>query len=106
MSESKLVFSTAGKVKKKDKSPRTEVIAKGPCKIRLETKGRGGKQVTVLHNLPFSQIEAKALMRTLQEALGCGASYKNGEILISGDHRKAIEVIFMEKKMKIIRSGG
>lgn len=112
MSE-KLVFSTAGssqqkKQKGKSKKPAAKawVASSGPTKMRLETKGRGGKSVTVLFNLPLSEIEAKELMRQLQASLACGATLKNGCIELRGDLRDKIEAFFKAQGQKLVRAGG
>lgn len=81
-------------------------LASGPLKMRLETKGRAGKAVTVLFNLPMSEVEAKALMRDLQEKLGCGATFKDGSIELRGDMRDRIEAQLVAKGMKVVRAGG
>ncbi|NRA63529.1 MAG: translation initiation factor [Pseudobacteriovorax sp.] len=106
MSE-KLVFSTnGGKQKTNKKKQKQFEKSDGPCKMRLETKGRGGKSVTVLFNLPFEPQESKRLMKEIQGKLGCGATFKEGRIEIRGDMREKIEAVFAEKSLKIVRAGG
>ena len=108
MSDELVYSSTKGKVKKGSKDNRGQKYQKssGPTKVRLEKKGRGGKQVTVLFNLPFEESEAKQLMKDLQAKLACGGSFKDGCIHFSGDMRDKIEEIFKTLDKKIIRSGG
>ncbi|MFK7826238.1 MAG: hypothetical protein AB8G05_18945 [Oligoflexales bacterium] len=104
-----LVYSSAkGKIKKGSKSTKSQKYQKspGPTKIRLEKKGRGGKQVTILFNLPFEENEAKQLMKDLQAKLACGGSFKDASIHFSGDMRDKIEEIFKSLGKKIVRSGG
>lgn len=74
--------------------------------MRLEKKGRGGKSVTVLFNLPFTAEEAKNLMKRVQTAIGTGATYKNETIEIRGDHRDKVEAFFRKEKITIVRAGG
>jgi len=81
-------------------------LASGPMKMRLETKGRGGKAVTVLFNLPLTEADAKALMRDLQEKLGCGATFKDESIELRGDMRDRIEAQLTLKGIKVVRAGG
>ena len=67
----KLVYSTgSGGDQRQKASSSPGLPAAGPTKMRLESKGRGGKEVTVLFNLPFSPAEAEALMKTLQTRFG------------------------------------
>ena len=104
-----LVYSSAkGKVKKESKNKKSKQYQKsnGPAKLRLEKKGRGGKQVTVLFNLPFEESEAKQLMKDLQSKLACGASFKDGCIYFNGDMRGKVEEFFASLGKKIVRSGG
>ena len=58
--------------------------------IRRETKGRGGKTVTVIHNLQLSPDDLKALAARLKQACGTGGTVKDGTIEIQGDHREKI----------------
>jgi translation initiation factor 1 len=81
-------------------------LAGGPLKMRLETKGRGGKAVTVLFNLPLSEADAKAMMRELQEKLGCGATFKDGTIEMRGDMRDRLEPLLVARGLKVVRAGG
>lgn len=78
----------------------------GPAKMRLETKGRGGKAVTVLFNLPLEEAAAVTLMKDLQTSLGCGATIKDGAIEIRGDMRDRIEPHFARLGLKLVRAGG
>lgn len=103
----KPVYSTgSGDLRGRD--PKTSGYRKsaGPTKMRLETKGRGGKAVTVLFNLPFEEAEAIALMKDLQTGLGCGATFKDGEIELRGDMRDRIAPIFAKRGLKLVRAGG
>jgi len=107
-SSNTLVYSTSepsGRVKQKPEKA-ARLPAPGPCKMRLETKGRGGKAVTVLFNLPFSAEQAKEWMRELQNTLSCGATFKNDQIELRGDLRERVESFFAKKNQKIIRAGG
>lgn len=74
--------------------------------MRLETKGRGGKEVTVLFNLPFSSEEAKNLLSTLQTLLGTGGTFKEGQLEFRGDQRNKIEDYCGRSNIKIVRAGG
>ena len=101
----KLVYSTDGGRIAEEKKNSYEKST-GPCKMRLETKGRGGKAVTVVFNLPFSEAEAAALQSKLQGYLACGGTFKNNCMEFRGDVREKIEKYFQQQKMKIVRAGG
>lgn len=100
------VYSTDGGDLRKNKTSPTRSIATGPAKMRLETGGRGGKSVTVLFNLPMDEAAAKQLMKEMQSAFGCGATFKDNTVELRGDVRDRVEAFFTKKNMKIIRAGG
>ena len=106
----KPVYSTVtGSAKGKGPAPKASAYAPsaGPLKVRLETKGRGGKAVSVLFNLPFpTEAEAVAVMKELQSSLGCGATFKDGQIELRGDVRDRIEAYFSKRGVKLVRAGG
>ena len=102
----RLVFSTESGSHKKNKKKKQYERGEGPTKMRLETKGRGGKSVTVLFNLDFEEAEAKKLMKDLQARLACGATFKEGRIEMRGDLRDRIEDYFKMKKIPLKRAGG
>lgn len=58
--------------------------------IRRETKGRGGKTVTVIRNLQLIPADLKALGKQLKTACGSGGTVKDGTIEIQGDHRDKV----------------
>lgn len=78
----------------------------GPIKMRLETKGRGGKAVTVLFNLPLTPEQAAQLGKDLQQKLGVGGTFKDGCLELRGDMRDKIEKIFVAQGIPFKRAGG
>lgn len=107
----KPLYSTAtgpsGKTgKQRHESSNKYVVSEGPCRMRLEKKGRGGKVVTVVFDLPFEKDVAKELMKDIQNTYSCGASLKGSTIEFRGDMCEKISQYFDEKKLKIIRAGG
>jgi translation initiation factor 1 len=61
----------------------------GPARavVRLERKGRGGKEATIVEklDLPAAQLEAWSL--ELKRALGCGGGVEDGSLVVHGDQR-------------------
>lgn len=104
----KPVYSTAapGVRRKEQASPAKAAASGGPLKMRLETKGRGGKAVTVLFNLPFSEADAKTHMQTLQSQAGVGGTCKDGKIELRGDVRDKADAYFAKLGIKCVRAGG
>jgi translation initiation factor 1 len=59
--------------------------------LHRESKGRGGKTVSLVKNLVLSEDDLKALAKELKRACGSGGSVKDGVIIIQGDHRETIK---------------
>jgi translation initiation factor 1 len=62
----------------------------GTAQVACETKGRGGKSVTVVKGLP---LDAPGLLRVgkqLRSACGAGGTTKDGTIEVQGDHRDTV----------------
>ena len=59
----------------------------GIVRLRRETKGRGGKAVTIISGIPLAEKELKTLAKVLKQKCGVGGSVKNGDIEIQGDQR-------------------
>ncbi len=72
--------------------------------IRRETKGRGGKQVTVIMELQLTSADRKKLGKQLKQKCGTGGAIKDGNIEIQGDHRQkvAAELQKMGYKTKFV----
>lgn len=68
----------------------------GVVRISRQTKGRGGKAVTIITGAGVSKSELKKLARELKARCGCGGTVKDDAIEIQGDKRnevlKALEV--------------
>jgi len=62
----------------------------GIIRVRRETKGRGGKTVTVLDGVPLTGDAMRDLCSALKQLCGTGGTVKDGMIQIQGDHREKI----------------
>ena len=60
------------------------------ARLRLESKGRGGKSVTVVDGLPRNAAFVDALLRELKRALGTGGTAREGALELQGDRREAL----------------
>ena len=58
--------------------------------IRLETKHRAGKTVTLIDGFIGSLKDAELLGKNLKNFCGAGGAAKDGEIIIQGDHRDKV----------------
>jgi translation initiation factor 1 len=107
MAKDHLVYSTSKSQPHPEKSPASGPgVSAGPIKIRRESKGRGGKTVTVLFQLPRDQAWCKAQMKALQASCACGATMKDGMILLQGDVLLQVQKHFADLGIKAIHAGG
>lgn len=58
-------------------------------RVHLETKGRGGKAVTVISGFQSKPDELDTLCQTLKKSCGSGGTVRDNLIEIQGDHRSA-----------------
>ena len=74
-------------------------------KIMLETKGRGGKAVTVHSGFQSNPKELDALCKTLKKLCGTGGTVRDNSIEVQGDHRNTTEkkLIDLGYNVKVIR---
>ena len=59
-------------------------------RVRIETKHRAGKVVTIVANFVGSDEDRKALGKELKTKCGTGGSVKDGEIIVQGDYKMKI----------------
>ena len=74
--------------------------------LHRESKGRGGKVVTLVKNLQLSPDDLKALSKMLKQACGTGGTIKDGIIEIQGDHREKIAAVLVKRGYKAKVAGG
>lgn len=78
----------------------------GIVRLRRESKGRGGKAVTVISGLPETGEALKARAKALKQRCGVGGSVKNGEVEIQGDQRSTIKTYLEAEGLKVKIAGG
>ena len=78
----------------------------GIARIRRETKGRGGKAVTVIDGLPVAPDALKSLAKKLKHRCGVGGAVKNGVIEIQGDQRDTCKAALEAEGYTCKLSGG
>lgn len=71
---------------KKDLAAAGGASPDGFVRVQRETKGRGGKSVTLVRSLGLDAEALAALGKQLKAACGSGGTVKDGVIEVQGDH--------------------
>ena len=88
--------------RKKPASP----VGDGIVRVRRESKGRGGKTVTVITGVPLDDEKLKALAGDLKRRCGTGGTLKDGIIEIQGDHRDLLVTELKGRGYTVKLAGG
>jgi translation initiation factor 1 len=74
--------------------------------MRLDKKGRGGKAVTVVFDLPPSPDYFTELIKKLKAHCGTGGALKEGRMEIQGDQRDKVQAYLEQMGFGVRRAGG
>lgn len=85
---------------------RPAYLGDGIVRIRRETKGRGGKAVTVIEGLPVGHDELKDLCKRLKQRCGTGGSVKGVNLEIQGDQRATCSEVLISAGFEVKLAGG
>jgi len=88
--------------RKKGVSP----IGDGTVRIRRETKGRGGKTVTIIVGMPLDEEGVRVIAGELKRRCGTGGTVKEGVIEIQGDHCETLMTELAQRGFRVKRAGG
>jgi predicted translation initiation factor SUI1 len=87
-------------VKKKKEAP-------GPIvRVSRETKGRRGKGVTIVADVPYDEARLHELAAKLKQRCGTGGTVKDGKIEIQGDFRERLSAELESLGFRVKRAGG
>ncbi len=76
---------------------RESVPARVVAKLRVEKKGRGGKTVTVVFDLPRNDAFLKELSQDLKRACGTGGAVSENTVELQGDVRDRVREWLLKK---------
>jgi translation initiation factor 1 len=80
-----------------NRAPRDPVPDRVVAKLRMEKKGRGGKSVTVVYDLPRNAVFLKGLCAELKRTCGTGGAVDDGAIELQGDLRERVREYLQHK---------
>ncbi len=87
-----IVYSTDPTFRLEEDSPSATTLPprQQKLRVRLDTKQRSGKAVTLLEGFEGTREDLEHLGRKLKTHCGTGGSVKEGEIIVQGDQRDKI----------------
>ncbi len=85
--------------------PRKQRAPPARAVVRLERKGRRGKEVTVVEHLELSASEKEAWLKDMRRALGCGGTLEEGALVLQGDHRPRVEAYLQQRGVARVSVG-
>jgi translation initiation factor 1 len=62
------------------------ILGDGVVRVSRQTKGRGGKSVTLVKGVALDALSLAVLGKQLRTACGSGGTVKDGVIEVQGDH--------------------
>ena len=74
--------------------------------LHRDSKGRGGKGVTLIRNLVLSEEDMSALAKRIKQACGAGGTVKDGAIEIQGGNREKVAEVLLKLGYKVKLAGG
>jgi translation initiation factor 1 len=78
----------------------------GVVRVSRETKGRGGKSVTLVKGLALDAAALAQLGKQLKAACGSGGTVKDGVVEVQGDHCDSVLQALKKQGFSAKRAGG
>jgi translation initiation factor 1 len=85
---------------------RVTAAGDGVARVSRQTKGRGGKSVTLVTGLALDPLALSSLGKQLRTACGSGGTVKDGVIEVQGDHCERVIEVLKKHGHSAKRSGG
>ncbi|MBN8876423.1 MAG: translation initiation factor [Chitinophagaceae bacterium] len=99
------VYSTDPDFKFEEAAEQGETLpaAQQKLRIRLDTKQRAGKAVTLIEGFSGKDDDLQDLGKKLKTFCGSGGSAKDGEIIVQGDHRDKVLQWLLKQGYKLTK---
>src|SRR6266498_4872110 len=108
--ESRTVWSSEQGDLRKQQTPSRNTRSLPPHEqtayLHRDSKGRGGKPVTLIKKLILSDEDRKELAKKLKQICGSGGTAKDDVIEIQGEHREKIAEALVKMGYKVKIAGG
>ena len=103
-----LVYSTNPDLNFEDEQPVEETLppAQQKLRVRLDTKQRAGKAVTLVDGFIGNNDDLETLGKKLKGYCGTGGSVKDGFVLVQGDQRDKILQWLLQNGYKLSKKAG
>jgi translation initiation factor 1 len=88
------------------KQAKAVVATDGIARVSRESKGRGGKNVTVIKGLTLEALALAQFGTHLKMACGSGGTVKGGVIEVQGDHVAQVIELLKKQGWTVKQAGG
>jgi translation initiation factor 1 len=88
------------------KQARAVAATDGIVRVSRESKGRGGKSVTVINGLTLEALALAQFGKQLKTACGSGGTVKNGVVEVQGDHVARVIDLLKKQGWAVKQAGG
>jgi translation initiation factor 1 len=106
---SRTVWSSEAGDLRKEKQPAVATpipAAAQTIYLHRESKGRGGKPVTILRGFTLPEKDLAALAKSLKQSLGVGGTVKENSIEIQSQERERIAALLQKSGFRAKLAGG
>src|SRR5215218_5499721 len=100
-----IIYSTDPSYQYEEEQQSGETLppAQQKLKIRLDTKQRAGKAVTLIEGFIGKNEDLEDLGKKLKNFCGTGGSVKDGEVIIQGDQREKVMQWLLKNGFKNVK---
>lgn len=84
----------------------SDIVGDGVVRVSRQSKGRGGKTVTLVKGVALDAAALAVLGKQLRSACGSGGTVKDGVIEVQGDHCEAVIKALDKLGIKAKQAGG